>query len=194
MIKPSRRCSSLWCACLNLCQHASFLHGEPRLRVALAFTGARTYARSPVECPAYLRVPCHGDGSGSPKAKKSPGYGPSLVYPGFRNPGSHPGCDRGLSPPGLQPGFATWPIPGFSRVVLLGVAPTARRPRNFSDLEEKFRYARDSRFRSLTPAARDPRYASQIHDHVSKQGKKRQCILDMHESRLEANTLCSFHE
>ena len=41
----------------------------------------------PVECPAYLRVPWPGDGSGSPKAKKSPGYGPSLVYPGVSKPG-----------------------------------------------------------------------------------------------------------
>ena len=148
MIKPSRRCSSLWCACLNLCQHASCLHGEPRLRVALDFTGARTYARSPVECPAYLRVPCHGDGSGSPKAKKSPGYGPSLVYPGFRNPGSHPGCRPPLSIPGLQPGFATCPIPGFSRVVLLGVvAPLCASDQPFAVWFSSASPRRPARFR-----------------------------------------------
>ena len=93
----------------------------------------------PVECPAYLRVPWPGLATVAVVQKrrsKSPGCGPSLVYPGFRNPGSHPGCDRGLSIPGLQPGFATCPIPGFSRVVLLGVVEPPCGARSY-ELDQK---------------------------------------------------------
>ena len=58
----------------------------------------------PVECPACLRVPWPGDGSGGPnhgpKAKKSPGCWPSLVYPGVRIPGVTAVCP----PPGKNPG------------------------------------------------------------------------------------------
>ena len=77
----------------------------------------------PRKKPGFLAFP--GFFPGGIVGLKSPGYGPSLVYPGVRNPGSHPGCDRGLSPPRKKPGFATCPIPGFSRVVLLGVVVTA---------------------------------------------------------------------
>ena len=41
--------------------------------------------------------------------------------PGFETRVRIPGVDLRLFIPGLQPGFATCPIPGFSRVVLLGV-------------------------------------------------------------------------
>ena len=107
--------------CIYASMHRSCLDGEPRLRVALAFTGARTcpHARSnarPVSASRGLATVAVVQ-----KPRKARDMGLPWYIPGFRNPGSHPGCRPPLSESGLQPGFATWPIPGFSRVVLLGV-------------------------------------------------------------------------
>ena len=62
------------------------------------------------------------------KPRKARDVGLPWYIPGFETRVRIPG-DRGLSPPGLQPGFATWPIPGFSRVVLLGVADARKQVR-----------------------------------------------------------------
>ena len=55
------------------------------------------------------------------KPRKARDVGLPWYIPGFETRVRIPGVDLRLFIPGLQPGFATCPIPGFSRVVLLGV-------------------------------------------------------------------------
>ena len=113
--------------CIYASMHRSCLDGEPRLGVALAFTGARTcpHARSnarPVSA-------CRGLATVAvvQKPRKARDVGLPWYIPGFETRVRIPGVTAvcGLSIPGLQPGFATCPIPGFSRLVLLGVAVSA---------------------------------------------------------------------
>ena len=85
------------------------------LRAHAHMPGRRSNARPISACRATATVAV------VQKPRKARDMGLPWYIPGFETRVRIPGVDLRLFIPGLQPGFATWPIPGFSRVVLLGV-------------------------------------------------------------------------